>query len=541
MPAKLPFILVVISLLCMTTPARTAATELSLAELEQRNAVIGTITIKRNNVFEAPDVGKGKRLHHLANRLHIITRDNVIRSQLLFATGEPVVKARIEESERILRNQRYLFEASVTPARYENGVVDLLVTTRDIWTLTPELQFSNTGGESEYTLGVEDDNLLGTGASLTASRMKELERTSNLLVYSNNNFMLSRLDFGIGIVDSDDGGAFALRLIKPFFSLDSLTSHGGTGNYFDGARSYFRDGDDIGEFDQRSNTFNLFKGWSKGRQNGWVSRWTAGIAGERSEFSFPDNPLLAIAVPADRELYYPYISYNLLQDKYVTARNFQSIERVEDIYLGTRFSMFLGLASESFGSDRDAVILGANSSHSIGSPDRALWQFGAGFNTRLESGRPQNLQSNARASWTLKQAEKYRFYTSLSASHSERPDLDQLTTLGGSTGLRGYPTRFRNGAGRVLFTVEQRYYSDYYPFQLFRVGAAAFIDVGQVWGENVLGETNDDLLVDAGLGIRLASPRGGSKKVIHIDLAFPLRAREGIDSVQLVIETRQSF
>ncbi len=537
MPAKLSFLFALIGLIAVST----SATDLSLSELEQRGAIIGTIQIQRNNVFEAPDEGTGKRLHHLANKLHYVTRENVIRSQLLFASGEPLVKARIEETERILRNQRYLFEATVVPARYGNGVVDLLVITRDLWSLTPELQFSNTGGDSEYTVGVEDDNLLGRGASLTASRMKELERTSSLLIYSNNNFMLNRLDFGIGIVDSDDGGAFALRLIKPFFSLDSLTSGGGSINYFDGARTFYRNGDDIGEFDQRSTTFNLFRGWSQGRQNGWVRRWAAGIAGERSNFSFPDDPRLSIIVPDNREFYYPYVSFNMLQDKYVTAHNFQSIERIEDVYLGTQYSFSMGLASESLGSDRDALLLGASTSHAIGSPDNTLWQLGVGLNTRLESGRPQNLRSYASGSWTLRQSEKLRFYTSLSANHSERPDLDRFTTLGGSTGMRGYPARFRNGGGNVLFTVEQRYYSDYYPFQLVRVGAAAFIDVGQVWGENVLGETNDDLLVDAGLGIRLASTRGGSKKVIHIDLAFPLTTREGIDSVQLVIETKRSF
>ncbi len=101
---------------------------------------------------------------------------------------------------------------------------------------------------------------------------------------------------------------------------------------------------------------------------------------------------------------------------------------------------------------------------------------------------------------------------SISASHSERPDRDRFTTLGGIIGLRGYPTRFRNGEGRVLFTVEQRYYRNYYPFQLVRLGAAAFIDAGQAWGDNVLGETNNDSLINAGLGIRLVSSRGVARK-----------------------------
>ncbi len=536
-PAKLLLIIAFLGLLCTSA----SATELSLKELEAQGAIIGSIEIQRNNVFEAPDEGKGKRLHHLANRLHYITRENVIRSQLLFAPGNALQTTTITETERILRNARYLFSASVRPTRYENGVVDLLVVTRDLWTLSPEIDYTNTGGDTFYTFGLEEDNLLGTGASLTVSRAEELERTSNLLIYSNRNFLLKRLDFGVGVVDSDDGGAFALRLIQPFFSLDTRRSQGGITNYFDGDRIYYRNGDDIGEYKQRSSSFNLFRGWSQGRQDGWVRRWTAGVAGENSEFKLSDNPFLAIARPDDRELYYPYISINVLQDKFVTTRNFQTMERVEDLYLGTQYSFLLGYASKDAGSDRNAIILGANASRSSGSPDTALWQFGTGINTRLESGRPQNLLANARVSWSLRQSDKFRFFTSLGAIHSERPDLDRFTVLGGSTGLRGYPTRFRNGGGRVLFTAEQRYYSNYYPLQLARVGAAAFVDVGQVWGENVLGEKNNDLLVDVGFGLRLASTRGGSNKVIHIDLAFPLTSREGIDSVQLVIEAKRGF
>lgn len=513
----------------------------TLAELEARGAHIGQIDIQRHNVFESPDKGNGKALHHLANRLHIVTRENVIRSQILFAPGDALNLTTIRETERILRNNRYLFDARVSVKQVANGVVDLLVTTRDIWTLTPEIDFSKTGGDTFYTLGIEDDNLLGTGASLTLSRAEELERTSNLLLYSNNNFLLNRLRFNLGIVNSDDGGAFSLGLSQPFFSLDSRRAQGGSLNYFEGSRLWYRNGDDIAEFQQLSNQFNLFKGWSRGRENGWVRRLTAGVTGDRTRFALSDDPQLAIARPADREFYYPYVSLNVLEDNFVTTQNFQSIERTEDVYLGTQYSLLFGYAPQLLGSDRDAVFLGANASRSIGSPDTVLWQIGTNLNTRIESGRPQNLRANGFVSFSVRQSDKWRFFSRFSATHSERPDLEDFTVLGGSSGLRGYPTRFRNGRGRAVLTVEQRYYSTFYPLRIFRVGGAIFADVGQVWGENILGETNDDLLVNAGVGLRLASQRGGSNKVIHIDLAFPLTSKEGIDSMQLVIEAKQGF
>jgi hypothetical protein len=49
-------------------------------------------------------------------------------------------------------------------------------------------------------------------------------------------------------------------------------------------------------------------------------------------------------------------------------------------------------------------------------------------------------------------------------------------------GLRGYPLRYESGTSRGLLTVEQRFYTDWYPFRLVRFGAAIFGDVGRTWG-----------------------------------------------------------
>ena len=50
-----------------------------LAELEARNAVIGTIVLTRENVFDLSDPEENNWAFRLANRLHIVTRDGTIR------------------------------------------------------------------------------------------------------------------------------------------------------------------------------------------------------------------------------------------------------------------------------------------------------------------------------------------------------------------------------------------------------------------------------------------------------------------------------
>ena len=43
-------------------------------------------------------------------------------------------------------------------------------------------------------------------------------------------------------------------------------------------------------------------------------------------------------------------------------------------------------------------------------------------------------------------------------------DPDQQLLIGGDTGLRGYPLGYESGTSRGLLTVEQRFYTDWYPF-----------------------------------------------------------------------------
>jgi hemolysin activation/secretion protein len=129
----------------------------------------------------------------------------------------------------------------------------------------------------------------------------------------------------------------------------------------------------------------------------------------------------------------------------------------------------------------------------------------------------------------------------LSSSWGRRLDLDNLLQLGGDNGLRGYPLRYQVGDRRVLLTVEQRYFTDWYPFRLVRVGGAVFADAGRTWGDNPAGGPPLGWLKDLGIGLRLAPTRASGRDIIHLDLAFPLDGDPSIDSVQVLLQSKRSF
>ena len=74
---------------------------------------IDSIEVRQLPIFDEEPGAKHQALYRLADQLHIDTRDSVIESQLLFRTGDLVSQRKIVETERNLRDLRYIREPSV--------------------------------------------------------------------------------------------------------------------------------------------------------------------------------------------------------------------------------------------------------------------------------------------------------------------------------------------------------------------------------------------------------------------------------------------
>ena len=120
-------------------------------------------------------------------------------------------------------------------------------------------------------------------------------------------------------------------------------------------------------------------------------------------------------------------------------------------------------------------------------------------------------------------------------------DEDNQFLIGGESGLRGYPSRIQDGSRRFLFTVEQRFYSDWHIFQLIHVGGAIFFDVGRAWTPGVNPQRYDGVLKDAGFGLRFTSSRSTSGSVLHADVAYAIDGGDDIDKVQFNVSTEARF
>ena len=511
------------------------------ARLEAEQVVIGNIILDKQDVFDLSDPKENNALYRLANKLHIITKDSVIEQQLLFKTGDEFSKQLAEETERILRRNTYFFDAAITPKNRQDGTVDLHVNTRDVWTLKPGFSFSRSGGENRSLIKLEELNLFGWGQQVLVARSEDVDRESRFFSFHDRNLGRSWTRLRFQYSDNSDGHANALSVIRPFYSLDARWTAGVTGNDFDLERKLYQLGEAAAEYRHERQFYTAFGGWSEGLRNGWVRRYTAGVAQDENIFSVVPDPTLPPAIPDNRDLLYPYFGIEILEDQFDTAQNRNQIMRTEDFRTGKYFSATLGWSDEGLGSDRDAALYWISAGRSYGDLAKAAVLLNSLASGRIESGHTVNSLLRVKARYYKQQSEKRTFFVTVEATFGHDLDLDNPVELGGDTGLRGYPLRYQSGDSKILFTVEQRYFWDWYPFRLARIGGAIFADTGRTWGDDPLGGESLGWLSDVGFGLRIAPTRTGTRSIIHVDVAFPLNGDDSIDSVQLLIESKRSF
>lgn len=509
--------------------------------LEADNVVIGNVILEKRDVFDLSNPKENKWLFRLANKWHIITRDEVITKQLLLEPGDAYSQRLSDESERILRRNSYFYDASIEPVNLADGKVDLRVTTRDVWTLNPGFSVSRKGGENKTVVDIEDTNLLGRGQLLRLARTDDVDRSSKSVEFSDEHLGDSWVALNTLYSENSDGQTRILSVARPFFALDTRWSAGVDYTDFEERGVLYDLGEQAGEFLQDRRYLSAWGGWSKGLRNGWVRRYTAGAVYDEARFSDVAEPTLPQAIPENRKFVYPFLGIEILQDKFETTMNRDQIDRTEDFLTGFRFSATLGWSSEGFGADNDALLFRASASQFFGSLDDTAFALSADTSGRIEHGDTKNSLVSVRARFSKRFSEKHSFFASLSGTYGHELDLDAPVELGGDTGLRGYPLRYQTGDSKVLLSLEERYFLDWYPFRLFRVGGAVFADVGRTWGDHPLGGTEFDWLKDAGFGLRFAPTRSGSNKIIHLDIAFPLDGDPSIDEVQILLESKTSF
>jgi hypothetical protein len=523
---------------------RSGAEMPSDSELERSGARIGAIEIYSMEIFDLSQPGENNVLFRAANRLHLRTRRSAIRAQLLFRSGDLYSRRLLDETERNLRQLDFLREPRIRAVHYENGIVDLEVVTHDVWTLQPGISYSRSGGTNASGFGFTDSNLLGYGKFLQVGHSEDIDRRSNFIQWGDPNVWGSRWTDTLMYSDNSDGRDWSVNLMRPFYSLETREAYGALANETDGVVTRYSLGHPYDAYNLDWHQSDINYGIALGRLGSnqeWSTRLIGGWHTDRSNFSLaPSMPLLA-PLPANRDLSYPYVSAQLIQNDFVVAHNYDQIIRTEDLHYGLDASTSLGWATPEFGSDRHALILNAASDYGASFAHGQDLFVGAQYSSRLQQGAMQDELLSLNGSYYWATSERTKLLLRFSSDIGHDLDSDHYLDLGGDTGLRGYPLRYQMGAQRALFTAEERLYTNWYLWKLLHVGAAAFYDMGRTWGSSPIDVPQLGLLRDAGVGLRLGNARASFAEVIHIDVATPLDGDNSISRLQFLVTTENSF
>ncbi len=515
--------------------------DLGIAEV----ASIGEIYYTRLPIFDEAQPEENKAVYRWANRFHSLTREGVIEQQILFEREEPYTEGLLEESARLLRGQNYFYDVDIRPVRLCGDEVDIEVITKDSWSLIPDFSFDRSGGENTYSFSIRDSNILGLGKQIVIGSKEDKDRRSNELVYEDNNVLGSRIRNRTRIADSDDGSNQLFDLNLPFYSLDSRRSWGMSVESETLVDEQYFHGDAITEVEHDIEDIRVEYGFSGGLQQGATRRWTMGYQYRTDKFSSGKDLPAPMLFPIDKELSYPYLGFEFVEDNFDTTFNLGQIYRTEDLHLGHRFYNRLGYAASTFGSDQDRVVVEGFYNDTLLFADNMLWQHSLEWEGQwnLDSSEAEDVIVSYETHYFRRITSRRAFFASLEAVYSKNLNTNSQIVFGGLTGARAYENRFQVGDRRVALTLEERIYTDIHLLNLIRVGGAVFIDVGRAWEPGIDSGFEDELLANIGIGLRLASSKAASGRVAHIDLAFPIRNRNDpdVEKFQIAFNVKSSF
>src|SRR6266851_574451 len=514
----------------------------SFAELEAAGAVIGEVRIDNRNIFDLTDEKENGILYRAANALHIQTRASVIRRQLLFKPGERVSVRLIEETERLMRSNRIFYEVSIVPVGYRDGVVDIEVRTHDTWTLEPGASASRAGGVNKTGFTLRDTNAFGTGILIGASRSSDADRSTTQYKVSQPHAFDGWTAIDYSYSRLSDGQSNALSIVRPFYALDTRWAAGFSTSTDSRIDSVFSNGAKVAQFRHRQDSAEMFGGWSAGLVDHWTHRYSVGLSYLKDTYKVePDALPPPDPFPLDQTLAAPFLRYEVAQDDYEKVKNRDLIERPEYFAMGTQSSIQLGRSLTGLGSTQNLWIYSAGASDGFRLPSNQVLLGAASVSGQAGYAPLDRQMTSGSIRYYGRPDGRTLMFVSLSGDTVKDPNLAAQLLLGGDTGLRGYPRNYQTGDRRVLLNVEERVYTDWYPFRLIRVGAAAFYDRGRPWGGPGESPSSGGWLSNVGFGLRFLSARSAFGNVVHVGFAFPLSRDPNIKSFQFLVTSKLSL
>ncbi|MBM3286162.1 MAG: hypothetical protein FJY88_02265 [Candidatus Eisenbacteria bacterium] len=440
---------------------------------------VGLIEIERLPIFPNNAEAGLPWFMRATNRLHAMTRETVIRRELLFREGDPIDTLRLRESEYLLR-QRGLFEWAAIDHQVRDSMAVVRVRTQDLWTLGIILSYEKQAEISSLTFGMRDRNFLGSGNTLYWSQMLSTDQDAFIGMVELPRLAATRGSLSLQFSEQGEAATRSIGLGRlPETPLDEW-GWGIGGHLTRGEKRFFQSGEEVGSsgFERQSAGVHLGRYPSGALQVGYGAGWVERRIDPHGEA----KSLLEEAPPPPafekRRHGGPLAFACATSRRFVPAMNLERYGVVEDYPVG-----FMGhltaLPNRRWREDRDHAFLLQSTLAGALIPlphlSIGIEAYGDLFLRSDRRAGDRLLRGAMTAMWqpsprllTIAQGFLLR--------GKERP-ATSVHYLGGASGLRGFTTREFEARDYLLATLEQRIWSGI-EVAWVGIGANLFVDAG---------------------------------------------------------------
>ncbi len=521
---------------------------------------IAAIRVVNQDVF-----GPGEGFLRWFNIFHWTTRETAVRRELSLGVGEPWDQLRLDESARRLRDPVSTSLVAFVPLQAPGGQVELLIVTRDVWSLRANSSWEIQEQQiTKLQLALSENNLFGMRKLLSLSFRMDQGSYFVGPVYIDKNVAGTHLDLRMrggplfNRKTSDlEGSESVFDLALPLWSLDTRWGGGvawshriATERSFVGSslKGYVcgtgecreatvdDDPSTVVPHEYRQKRMSLAASVVRAfGDDAWQQR-VRGIyelAVQRPALvdDFPDDPVVRNAfrdglMPPSERTSTVYVGGEVFEPRYRNLQNVGTFELAEDARVGLSAELRVGAALRLIGSESNFLRVTASTGYADALGPDGLWAVSVAGTTRIEGGRTTNTVVEGTARVVAPTMLGFgRFVSQLRVSSLTHDTQNDIYTLGGDTGLRGFPIgyftsstqRDRPSDRRVLWNTEFR--TRPVPVLFLRVGAVAFYDIGGVAED--FRQMQLQLHHDVGIGLRTLLPQL-QPDVFRMDLAVAL-------------------
>jgi hypothetical protein len=479
---------------------------------------IVAITFDRQDIFDTSDPKTDAWFYRWANALHVVSKEDFLRSMLLFKEGDPYSESAAAESARILRSLGIINPVNITAREVEGGV-EVMVETHDRWSLQLGGQAGVTGNRSSFGFDVEENNFLGWGKAIGIGYESDDERDAWSYWYSDPNVLNTRWRLSLDHSNLSDGSRDEVTIDRPFYSLATRWSWGVSGSREQLVDHLYSESESVVSGSRDTEAIRLWGGARLPGNSRITRRLTAGWEYRRdryNDWSWEDDEA-PYPAPEDLLIDGPSLSYQQIADRFVVVEGFRAWTVQEDVALGPNFYASTVFSTPATGGDQRRLLfeLGAHAARQNG---QWLVLGDAWASGRHEETGFQNLVAGLQLA--AAQLGRKGLQLRLLAETSRELDLNRQFTLGADLGLRGWDPDFFDGTGRALLNAQWRTLVMEDVLGLFSFGVVVFGDAGMTWDPRV-GPDTDGIRLDAGVGLLFDLSHLSRTNLLRVDLAFP--------------------